>query len=120
MRRATLLAVIRRIISLFSGSPATIANLPPPRSCFAPASVSKRSFVKRLPPSGPWQGKQRSARIGRMVRLKLIGGACASNAEDQQTAAMNGRIIIFLNREYRVLPFLQRRSAGNRDRCSDK
>ena len=68
MRRAALSELMRWMISLFSGSPGTMAKRPP-RSAKAPSSVSRRSGLSRVALSGPWQVKHLSERIGRMSRL---------------------------------------------------
>src|SRR5215831_12295932 len=54
MRNAGFVAVMRRIISLRSGSPGTIAKCPLPRSALALGSWSSRSWLLRLALSGPW------------------------------------------------------------------
>ena len=54
MRFAALPAVMRCTVSLFAGSPRTMAKWPS-RSCLALASTSKRSLVGQFDLSGPWQ-----------------------------------------------------------------
>ena len=48
-----------------------------PSSRKAPSLVSKWNLVSRCFSSGPWQVKQLFDRIGRIWRLKLIGGTGA-------------------------------------------
>ena len=66
-----------RLISMLSAAlPGTMM----PSSANAPSFVSKWNFVSRLVASGPWQAKQLLERMGRMSRLKLIGGTAACPA----------------------------------------
>ena len=67
---AGFVVVIRLIIWLLTGSPATTANRPPLSACLAPSSRSNRSVACCVP--GPWHWKHLSERIGRMSRLNSI------------------------------------------------
>ena len=69
----------RVINSLPSASRGTIAH------SVAPSSRSSRNSAFRAAESGPWQAKQRSARIGRMSRLKLGSSAAAVAASRHNT-----------------------------------
>src|SRR5471030_2547958 len=63
MRMAGSSAEMRRTISLFRGSPGTMAKRPWARPIRAPPSISNRSLVFRLAESGPWQAKHRKTKL---------------------------------------------------------
>ena len=77
IRRSGSSLVMRATSSLSSGFPATIIAAAPRMS---PSSFhrSSRKSASRCSPSGPWHGKQLSARIGRTSRVKSISAAGAS------------------------------------------
>src|SRR5688572_20904062 len=66
------LLVIRRIASLISGLPATIAAFPSSFFLSASSATSSRKSPLTFLVSSPWQAKHLPARIGRTSRLKSI------------------------------------------------
>ena len=75
----------RRINSLSSGLPGTIARWSP-KSAKAPSLTSSRRSAFRSAASGPWQAKQLADKMGRISRLKSTPAPAASRAAAQSKA----------------------------------
>jgi hypothetical protein len=94
MRVALSSELIRRNISLASGSPGTIDRRPPRNSILAVDSMSRRIFVFRFAASGPWQVKHLSEKIGRMSRLKSAPARTVRVESNKSTSSGADGLII--------------------------
>ena len=82
---------MRRMASLWSGLPGTMAGSPSSGLAVASSRRSSRSFALRAAESTPWQVKQFSERIGRMSRLYSRDATAARDGISTKPSKANER-----------------------------